>query len=88
MSKDLVTYMQGKQQQQQLYMLLLHESVAGQCAVYTSGSFCCHVIDTTSKVLILVFINEFVLVLYILFSFIILVEIKLLQKPKNEATWV
>ena len=88
MSKDLVTYMQGKQQQQQVYMLLLHESVAGQSVVYTSGSFCCHVIDTTGAVLILVFINEFVLVLYILFSFIILVELKLLQKLKNEATWV
>ena len=47
------------------------------------GSFWCHVIDTKGAVLLLIFINKFVLVLYLSFSFRYVVELKLLQNLKN-----
>ena len=52
-------------------MHLLSESLVGQCEYTTQpkGSFWCHVIDTKGAVLLLIFINKFVLVLYLSFSF-------------------
>ena len=48
---------------------LLYESLVGQCEYTTQpkGSFWCHVIDTKDVVLLLIFINEFLLVLYLSF---------------------
>ena len=47
-------------------MHLFHESSVGQCEYTTQpkGSFWCHVIDTKGAILLLIFINEFILVLY------------------------
>ena len=66
-------------------MHLLYESLVGQCeyATQPKGSFWCHVIETKGAVLSLVFINKFVLVLYLSFSFRYVVELKLLQNLKN-----
>ena len=68
---------------------LLYESLVGQCEYTTEpkGSFWCHVIDTKDVVLLLIFINEFLLVLYLSFSFRYLVELYLFHNLKNEATW-
>ena len=79
MLKGLVT-LEGKQQP---CVPLLYESLVGQCE-YTAqpkGSFWCHVIDTKGAVLI--FINKFLLVLYLSFSFRYVVELMLLQNLKN-----
>ena len=79
--------MQGKQQP---CLHLLYESLVGQCEYTTQpkGSFWCHVIDTKGAVLLLIFTNEFVfIVLCLSFSFRYLVEFKLFQSLKNEATW-
>ena len=68
-------------------MHLINESLVGQCE-YTAqpkSSFWCHVIDTKGAVL-LIFIHKFVLVLYLSYSFRHLVELKLLQDFKNDAT--
>ena len=78
--------MQGKQQ---LCIHLLYESLVGQCEYTTQpkGSFWCHVIDTKGSVLLLIFTNKFsIIVLDLSFSFRYLVELKLLQSLKNEAT--
>ena len=68
-------------------MHLLPESLVGQCECTTQakGSISYHVTETKGAVLLL-FINEFVLVLYLSFS--CLLKLKLLQNLKNEATWV
>ena len=51
-------------------------------------SFSCHVIDTKGEVLLLIFTNEFVsVVLYLSFSLRYLLELKLFQNIRNEATW-
>ena len=65
------------------------ESLAGQCEYTTQpkDSFWCHIIGTKSAVLLLIFRNKFVLALYLSFSFRYLIELKLLQNLKNEATW-
>ena len=67
---------------------MLYESLVGQCEYTThpKGSFWSHVIDTKGAVLLLMFMNKFVSVLYLSFSFRNLVELKLLNL-KNEATW-
>ena len=72
--------MQGKQQ---LCILLLYESLVGQCEYTTQpkGSFWCHVIDAKDAVLSLIFINKFVLVLYLSFSFRYVVELTLWRSP-------
>ena len=85
--KDRVTQLQSKQQS---CIHLLYESLFGQCEYTTqlTGSFWCHVIDTKGAVLLLIFRNEFVFIVMCLsFSFIYLVELKLFQSLKNEATW-
>ena len=66
-------------------MHLLYESLVEQCeyATQPKGSFWCHVIETKGAVLSLVFINKFVLILYLSFSFRYVVELKLLQNLKN-----
>ena len=58
----LSNILQGKQQQ--LCIHLVHESLVGQCEYITQhkSSFWCHVIDTNGVVLLLIFINKFVLV--------------------------
>ena len=63
----------------------MYESLVGECEYTTQpkGFFWCHVIDTKGAVLLLIFINKFVLVLYLSFSFRHAVELKLLQNPKN-----
>ena len=69
---------------------MLYESLVGQCEYTTQpkGSFWCHVIDTNGACsILLTFTNKFVLVLHLSFSFRYLVELKLLQNLKNEATW-
>ena len=70
-------------------MHLLHESLVGKCeyTTLTTGSFQCHVIDAKRAVLLLTFVSKSVLVLYLSFSFRYLVELKLQQNLKNEATW-
>ena len=64
---------------------MLYESLVGQCEYTTQpkGSFWCHVIDTKGAVLLLIFINKFVLVLYLSFSFRYVAELKMFQKLKN-----
>ena len=64
---------------------MLYESLVGECEYTThpKGSFWCHVIDIKGAVLLLIFINKFVLVLYLSLSFRYLVELKLLQDLKN-----
>ena len=78
MPNSLKTQLQGKQQP---CIHLLYESLVRQCEYTTQlkGSFWCHVIDTKGAVLLLIFINKFVLVLYLSFSFRYVVELKLLQ---------
>ena len=68
MLKDLVSQLQGKQQ---LCINLLYESLVVQCENTTqpNGSFWCHVINIKGAVLLLIFMNKFVLVLYLSFSF-------------------
>ena len=68
MLKDLVSQLQGKQQ---LCINLLYESLVVQCKNTTqpNGSFWCHVINIKGAVLLLIFMNKFVLVLYLSFSF-------------------
>ena len=56
----------------------------GQCNYLTQ----CHVIDKKGAVLLLIFINKFVLVLCLSFSFSYVEELKLLQKQKNTKTCV
>ena len=87
MPKVLVTQSQGNQQY--LCMYLLYESLVGLCEYVTQprGSFLRHVIDAKGAVLLLVFINKFVLVLCLSFLLRYLVELKLLQNLKNKATW-
>ena len=82
MPKGLVTKMQGKQQP---CIHMLYESLVGQCEYTTqpTGSFWRHVIETKGAVLLLIFINQFALVLYLSFSFRYVVELKLLQNLKN-----
>ena len=65
------------------------QSLVGQCEYATGpkGSFQCRVIDTMGVVLLSKFINKFVLVFYLSFLFRYLVELRLLQNLKNEATW-
>ena len=56
----------------QLCKHLLYESSVGQCeyTTQTMGSFWCHLIDTKSALLILIFTNEFVFIFfYLSFSF-------------------
>ena len=67
MSKGLVIKLQGKQQQ--LFIHLLYESLAGQCGYTTQpkGSFWCHVIDAKGAVLLVTLINKFVLVFHLSF---------------------
>ena len=48
---------------------MLYESIVGQCEYTTKGSFWCHVIDTKGAVLLSIFINKFVIFLYLPFSF-------------------
>ena len=50
---------------------MLYESIVGQCEYTTQpkGSFWCHVIDTKVALSLSIFINKFVLVLYLSFSF-------------------
>ena len=64
---------------------MLYESLVGQCEYITQpkGSFWCHIIDTKGAVLLLTFINKFVLVLCLSFSFRYVVELKLLLNLKN-----
>ena len=60
----------------------------GKVCGYTKqpkNSFWCHVIDTKGAVLLLLFMNKFVLFLDLSFSFRYLVVLKLLQNLKNEA---
>ena len=66
-------------------MHLLYESLVGKCEYTTQskGSFWCHVIDAKVAALLLIFMNKFVLVLYLSFSFRYVVELKLLQNLKN-----
>ena len=68
---------------------LLYESLLGQCeyTMQPKGSFWRHVIDTKGAVLILIFINTFVSVLNLSFSFRYFVELKLLENLNIEATW-
>ena len=47
------------------------------------GSFWCHVFVRKGAVLILIFMNKFVLVLYLSFSFKYVLELKLPQNLKN-----
>ena len=80
--------LQGKELQQ-LCIYLLYESLVEQCE-YTAQprvSFWFHVIDTKGAVLLLIFINKFVLVLHLSLSFRYLVKLKLLVNLNNEATW-
>ena len=67
MSKGLVITLQDKQQQ--LFIHLLCESLAGQCEYTTQpkGSFWCHVIDAKGAVLLVILINKFVLVFHVSF---------------------
>ena len=67
MSKGLVIKLQGKQQQ--LFIHLLCESLAGQGEYTTQpkGSFWCHVIDAKGAVLLVTLINKFVLVFHLSF---------------------
>ena len=53
MPKDLVTYLQGKQQQPWIH--LLHGPLVRQCdnAVKAKGSFLCYVIDAKGPVLLI-----------------------------------
>ena len=53
MPKDLVTYLQGKQQQPWIH--LLYGSLVGQCdnTVKAKGFFLCYVIDTRDAVLLI-----------------------------------
>ena len=45
---------------------MLYESLVGQCeyTIQPKGSFWCHVIDTKGAILLLVFLNKFVSVLF------------------------
>ena len=56
MPKGLVTQLQSKQQ---ACIHLLYESLVGKCEYTTKpkGSFWCHVVDTNSAVLLLIFTN-------------------------------
>ena len=68
-------------ERQQLCLHSFYESLDGQWE-YTAqpkNSFWCHVIDAKGAVLLFIFTNEFVfIVLYFLFSFRFLIELKLL----------
>ena len=50
-----------------MWIHFLYEPLVGQCEYTTQSkcSFWCHVIDTEGTVLLLIFINKFVLVLYL-----------------------
>ena len=63
MLKGLVTQLQGKQH---LCVHMLYESLVGQCEYKTQpkGFFWCHVIDTNGAILLAIFLNKFVLVLF------------------------
>ena len=76
--------MQGKQQQR---IHLLYESLVGQCEYTTQpkGSFWCHIIDTKGAVLLLIFINKFVLVLYLSFSFKYVCRVKAAAEPHEQS---
>ena len=51
-------------------MHLLYQLLVGQREYTTQpkGSVCCHIIDTKSAVLLLIFMNKFLLALYLSFS--------------------
>ena len=69
---------------------LLYESLVEQWEYITQpkGSFWCHAIDTKGVVLLLIFANEFIcIVLCLSFLFRHLVELKLFQGLRIEATW-
>ena len=55
---------------------MFYESLVGQCeyTTQTKGSFWCHVIDAKGAVLLLMFVNKFVSVLYLSFSYRYLVN--------------
>ena len=63
----------------------MYESLVRECEYTTQpkGFFWCHVIDPKGAVLLLIFINKFVLVLFLSFSLRYIVELKLLQNLKN-----
>ena len=51
-----------------MYTFVVFGSLVGQCQYTTQpkGSFWCHVIDTKCAVLLVILLNEFILVLFIL----------------------
>ena len=64
---------------------MLYEPLVRQCEYTTQpkGTSWCRVFDTKVTVLLLILINNFVLVLYLSFSFRYVIELKLLQNLKN-----
>ena len=61
---------------------MLYESLVGQCEHTTQpkGSFWCDVIGTKGAILLLLLVNKFELVRYV-------VELKLLQNLNSETVW-